>query len=128
MTKLKYKIIIISILDNFEKESLSILIQKTKVLILDIKKIDIAIIGANAYRTNYKLKRAQIFAIFIKNLEYQAKKKARPKTNLKIVIPKKYCDLFNICNRKNSNIHVYSKNMIKKIILKEKKKHSYTLL
>lgn len=56
MTKLNIKIVIISILDNFKKESLLISILKTKVLILNTKKLNIAIININTYWIAYKLK------------------------------------------------------------------------
>lgn len=57
-------------LNNFRKKNLSILISKTKVLILVIKKVDIAVIGANIYYMIYKLKKFEVFAIFIENLKY----------------------------------------------------------
>lgn len=40
----------------------------------------------NAYCTSCKLKRAQVFFISMKDLEYQAKKETRPETSLKTVI------------------------------------------
>lgn len=49
MAKSNYKIIFISILDNFGKKNLSILISKTKVLKLNTKKINIVIIITDTY-------------------------------------------------------------------------------
>ena len=49
MAKLNHKMVVISILDNFRKESLLISTPKTKVSILSAKNISIAIIGTNAY-------------------------------------------------------------------------------
>lgn len=38
-------------------------------------------ISANAYHSTYKLKGAQIFAVFMKDLELLAVKKAKPETD-----------------------------------------------
>ena len=54
--KSKSKTIVISILDYSEKRKLLILIPKAKILILAIKKVDIAIIDADVYYTTCKLK------------------------------------------------------------------------
>lgn len=61
---------------------------KEKVLTFATKKVDVAMIGADAYRTVCKLKRAQVFAISIKDLKYQAEKKARPKPIQKVLYQK----------------------------------------
>lgn len=52
-----------------------ILIPKRKLLTFTTKEINISIIDANAYYVIYKLKKAQIFFVFMRNLEYPAKKK-----------------------------------------------------
>lgn len=49
ITKLNYKTVIISTLNNFEKKNLSTSILEIKVLILSIKKVNITIIDANIY-------------------------------------------------------------------------------
>lgn len=53
-------------------------------------------IDANAYRIACKLEKAQVFAISMKYLKFQAKKKARPETNPKNVIPKIYHDFLDV--------------------------------
>ena len=58
MAKSNNKTVFISILDYSGKKDLPILIPETKILILDNKKVDIAMIGADAYRTACKLKKA----------------------------------------------------------------------
>lgn len=63
-------------------------------------------IKAVFYCTVCKLKRTQVFAISLRNLEYQAKKTATPKTNLKNVLSKRYYDLLDIFSKKNSDIPV----------------------
>lgn len=70
MNKLKYKIVVINILNNSKKEKLLILVLKTKIFIFITKKVDVIIINADIYYITCKLKNTQIFAIFIKNLEY----------------------------------------------------------
>ena len=47
---------------------------------------DIGIIGVDAYCLAQQLKGAQIFAIFINNLEFEAEKKAKPEINIKTII------------------------------------------
>lgn len=75
INKPKPKIAAINISSNDDKESLPIFVLKVKLLTLAIRKIDISIIGANIYYTACKLKKAQVFTISIKDLEYQVEKK-----------------------------------------------------
>lgn len=119
IAKLNYKIVIISILDNFRKEDLLISIPEIKVSTLDIKKVDITMIDADAYWTNCKLKKAQIFVIFMKDLEYQVKKEARSKISQKTIVSKKYHDLLGIFSEKNSETFFLYQKYNHKIILKE---------
>lgn len=70
MDKSKPKTIIISTWNYFEKEKLIILILERKISTLAIKKINIAIIGVDAYCTACKLKKAHVFTVSMKNLEY----------------------------------------------------------
>lgn len=74
MVKSNYKIIIISILNNFRKKNQPILILETKLSIFGTKKTVITIIDTNTYQTTYKLNEAQVFAISIRDLEYQVEK------------------------------------------------------
>lgn len=76
-------------MDSSDKTELSIFIPETKTSKPKAKNIDIAIIGANAYCTTCHLKEAQVFAISMKDISYQAEKEARAKTHLKSVIPQK---------------------------------------
>ena len=50
------------------------------------KDTDIAIIGADSYCAAYCIKKTQVFAVSIKDIQYQAKKKAKAETDLKSVI------------------------------------------
>lgn len=67
INKSKSKIVIINILNYFKEKRLLILISKVKILIFAIKVVNITIINADTYCITCKLKRAQIFIIFIKN-------------------------------------------------------------
>ena len=65
---------------------------------------DIAMISADAYCLACQLKSAQVFAISIRDLEFQAEKKARPKKNPKTVILEEYHDLLDVFLKKNLDI------------------------
>ena len=60
-------------------------IPETKVSTPGIKEVNVAMIGADAYQTACKLKRPQVFAVSMRNLEYQAEKEARTETDPKTV-------------------------------------------
>ena len=89
---------------------------------------DIVMIDANAYCLVYQLKQAQVFAISIKNLEFQVEKKAKPETNPKTIIPEKYYDLLDMFSEKNSNILSFHWKYYYKITLKEEQKDGFTSL
>lgn len=72
MDKWKPKTVVISILDYFKGEKFQIFRPKIKVSTLATKDRDVAMISTVVYCTACKLKKAQIFAISIKNLEYSA--------------------------------------------------------
>lgn len=95
--------VIISNLSSSNKEQLPIPIPALKKSSLKTQIIDIAMIGTDAYHTTCHLKKAQVFAILIKDLQYQAKKEARVETNPKIIIPKKYHNFLDIFPKKNSD-------------------------
>ena len=67
----------------------------------------IAIIDANAYYLACYLKKAQIFAISIRDLEFQSKKETRPETNPKTIILKKYYNFLYVFLKKNLNILLF---------------------
>lgn len=61
-------------------------------------------ISVDIYRVACKLKKAQVFAVSMRDLEYQAKKEAKPEINLKNIIQKEYYDLLDLFIKKNSDI------------------------
>ena len=60
-------------------------------------------IDVNTYRMAYKLKKAQVFAISMRDLEYQAEKKAKLETNPRSVVLEEYHNLLDVFSKKNSN-------------------------
>lgn len=70
MVKSNHKMVVISILDNFEKKCLSISTLQIKVLILNTRKVDVAMIDTNTYLITCKLKKAWVFIVSMKNLKY----------------------------------------------------------
>ena len=98
MGKQKPKTVVISSLDNSHKEDSPISILAP---ILGTDVVHVAIIGADAYRLACKLKGAQVFAVSMKDLEFQAEKKARPETDPKSVVPEEYHDLLDVFSKKD---------------------------
>lgn len=90
--KSKPKRVIFIILDYFKEERLQILIPEAKVSTFAIKKINVTIINANCYCADGKLKRARIFLLCMRDLEYQVIEKARLETILKSVLSEEYHD------------------------------------
>lgn len=77
-------------------------------------------IDANAYCITYKLKKPRVFAVFMKDLEYQANKNDKSRINLKVIVPKKQHDFLNIFFKKDSDIFFLYEKYDPKIILKKK--------
>ena len=86
---------------------------------------EVAIIGADAYRLACQLTRAQVFAIFIRGLEFQAQKKARLETNSKTVVLEEYHDFLNVFSKKDLNTLSSYQKYDYKIILEKEQKHSH---
>lgn len=83
-------------------------------------------INVDVYRVAYKLKKAQVFAVSMRDLEYQAKKKAKPEIDLKNIIQKDYHDLLDLFIKKNSDIFLPYQKYNYKIILDKEQKHNHT--
>ncbi len=95
---------------------------------LSTKKVDVAMIGADTYRTACKLKEAQVFAVSMRDLEYQAENEARPETDPRNVVPEEYHDLLDVFFKKDSDTLPLYRKYDHKIILEEKQKHGYAPL
>ena len=101
MAKANHKMVVFSTLDNSGKGGQSISILKTKILTFGTKGVDIAMIDADTYRIACRLKKARIFAIFMKDLECQVQKETKQETNLENIISEEYLDFLNIFYKKN---------------------------
>ena len=86
-----------------DKKELPVPILATKTSEPKTKDIDIAIIGADAYRAACRLKGAQVFAISMKDIQYQAEKEARAETDPKSVVPQEYHDFLDVFSKKDSD-------------------------
>lgn len=87
-----------------------------------------AIIGANTYCTTFRIKKSQIFALSIKDLEYQVEKEARSATDWRTVVAAEYHDFLDIFPKKNLDTLPSYQKYDHKIILKKKQKHGYAPL
>ena len=98
MDKQNYKTVVINTLGNLSKKELP-----TSTLATTFRKNveDVAMIGADAYCLVCQLKGAQVFAILIRDLEFQAKKEARLETNLKTVLLEEYYNLLDMFSKKD---------------------------
>lgn len=87
--------------------------------------VNVILIDVDAYCTAYKLKRAQVFAISMKELEFQATKEAKLETDLKSVIPEKYHDFLDIFSKKDLDTFLFHRKYDHKIILKKEHQYGY---
>ncbi len=94
----------ISSLNSSNEKQLPVPLATIKTSEPTAKDIDIAMIGANAYYAACCLKKAQVFAISMRDIQYQAKKEARAETNPKSVILQEYHDFLNIFSKKDLDI------------------------
>ena len=94
----------ISRLESFDKKELPVPIPTTKISEPKAKDIDIAMIGIDVYHAACRLKRAQVFAVSMKDIQYQAEKEARAKTDPKSVVLQEYHDFLDVFSKKDSNI------------------------
>ena len=127
MDKQKPETVVISSFDNSDIKGLPI---PTWASTLGTKEVDIAImmIGADAYRAACKLKGAQVFAVSMRDLEYQAEKEAKPETNPRSVVPEEYHDLLDVFSKKDSDTLPPHRKYDHKIILEEQQKPGHAPL
>lgn len=94
----------INIFDIQDKKDLFIsIISKT----LKNSTKNIAIINKNACYFAYKLKKVQVFVVFMRDLEFQVKKTTQLEIRSNSVILKKYHDFFNIFSKENLDILLF---------------------
>ena len=118
----------ISSLDSSDKKELPVPIPAKKTSEPKTKDIDIAMIGADAYRAACRLKGAQVFAVSMKDIQYQAEKEARAETNPKSVVPQEYYNFLDVFSKKNSDTLLSHQKYDHKIYLEEEQKPSHAPL
>ncbi len=85
-------------------------------------------IGADAYRAAFHLKEAQVFAVSMKDIQYQAEKEARAETNPKSVVPQEYYDFLDVFLKNDSDTLSPHQKYDHKIHLKEEQKPDHVSL
>lgn len=85
-------------------------------------------IGMNVYCIVYHLKRAQEFTISIKDIQYEAEKEGKAKTNPKSIISQEYHDFHDLFSKKDSNTLLSHHKYDWKIQLEEEQKPSFAKL
>ena len=118
----------INSLESSDKKELPVPIPTTKTSEPKAKDIDIAMIGADAYRAACHLKRAQVFAISMRDIQYQAEKEARAETDPKSVVPQEYHDFLDVFSKIDSDTFFPHRKYDHKIHLEEEQKPGHTPL
>ena len=119
---------IINSLESSNKKELPVPILITKISEPKAKDIDIAMIDADAYHAACRLKKNQVFAVSMRDIQYQAEKEARAKTNPKSIVSQEYYNFLDVFSKKNSDTLPLYLKYDHKIHLKEEWKPGYTLL
>ncbi len=119
---------IISSLDSPDKKESPLPIPATIKSEPKAKDIDIAMIGADAYRAACCLKAAQMFAVSMRDIQYQAEKEARVEIDPKSVIPQEYHDFLDVFSKKDSDTLPPHRKYDHKIYLEEEQKPGHAPL
>ena len=90
----------ISNLESADKKKLQIPILAIKKSDPKAKDINIAMIDADAYYAACCLKRAQMFAVSVKDIQYQAEEEAEAETDSKSIVPQKYHNFLDVFLKK----------------------------
>ena len=112
----------ISSLNSSDKKELPVSILATKESDPQAKNINIAMIGADAYYAACCSKKALVFAISMRDIQYQAKKEAKAESDQTSVIPQEYHNFLNVFSKKNSDTLLPHQKYDHKIHLEEEQK------
>ncbi len=74
-------------MDSSDKKELSVFLAVIKISEPKTKDINIAMIGADPYRIACRLKAAQVFAVSIRDIQYQAENETIAEIDSKSVVP-----------------------------------------
>lgn len=86
-----------------------------------MKDKHIALIAMLIYGPTCYFKKSQMFAIYMRDIQYCVKTKAEVNTNLKNVIFPKYFDIFDVFLTKTIILFFEIKNLIKKFSYEKRK-------
>ena len=117
----------ISSFDISNKNELPVFIPATKTLEPKARDIDITMFGVDTYYVACRLKRAQVFAISMRDIQYQAEKEVRAKTNPKSVRPQEYHDFLDVFSKIDSNTLPPYQKYDHKIYLEDEQKPGHIL-
>ena len=115
-------------MNSSDKKELPVPISATKESDSKAKDIDIAMIGADAYRAACRLKKAQVFAVSMRDIQYQAEKEARAETNPTSVVTQEYHDFLDVFSKKDSDTLPPHQKYDHKIHLEEEQKPGHAPL
>ena len=107
---------IISSLDSPDKKESLVSIPATIKSEPKAKDIDIAMIGADAYRAACRLKGAQVFAVSMRDIQYQAEKKPKLRPIQKVLYLKNITVFLMFSQRMTQIPSLYIENMITRFI------------
>ena len=85
-------------------------------------------IDPDVYHTACCLKGTQVFAVLMRDIQYQAGKKARAETNLKSVIPQEYHNFLDVFSKKDSDTLLPYRIYDNMILLEEEQKPGHAPL
>ena len=109
----------INSLESSDKKELPVPIPITKTSEPKAKDIDIGMIGADVYCTVCHLKRAQVFVVSMRDIQYQAEKEVRAETDLKSIVPQEYHDFLDVFSKKDLDTLLLHQEYDYKIYLEE---------
>ena len=95
---------------------------------LEDKPIEMAMIGAAAYRLLSRLKNVELFSISLKDIEYQLSKEDRPPTDPKTIVPPEYHEFLDVFSKAASDTLAPHRTYDHRIILEGDKDHGHSPL
>ena len=118
----------INSLKSSDKKELPVPIPTIKTSKPKAKDIDIVMIGADAYCAACHLKEAQMFAVSMRDIQYQAEKEARAETDPKCVASQEYHKFLDVFSKKDSDTLLPHWKYNHKIHLEKKQKPGHAPL
>ena len=95
---------------------------------LEDKPIEMAMIGAAAYRLLSRQKNVELFSISLKDIVYQLSKEDRPPTDPKTIVPPEYHEFLDVFSKAASDTLAPHRTYDHRIILEGDKDHGHSPL